>query len=302
VTGRQAAAFGLLGILWGTEWIAAGELGRYVPVLLGTAARFGLAALFLLPFMVARWHAQWCLKKSIRGMRASVILSATLLALPLLLLMWSAGRVSSATATVFFSLTPLVVALFSFTVSADRASRTSWQAMLLGFGGIALTIWNGSLPSFEGAAAVLLAVASSAASTVYAKRKLAGISPVASAGSLLGGAAFLLGLASLVEERGVSPDWNFRAIVALLYLAIASAAGLVLYFCLLQALASYQLATITWMEPLVGIIEAAILFRQPLSLSMIGGMTIALGSLFAVMRLPAKDDAPLTLMGTGSGN
>ncbi|HEY4047840.1 MAG TPA: DMT family transporter [Acidobacteriaceae bacterium] len=302
MTGKQAAAFGSLGILWGTEWIASGELGRHVPLLLGTAARFGLAAALLFPFMLVRWHAHRHPEKFIRGLRASLILSATLLALPVLLLSWAAGRVSTATTTVFFSATPLVVVLFSFIVREDRPSRTGWQALLLGWGGVALAIWNGSLPSFQGTAAVLLAVASSAASIVYAKRELAGISPVVSAGILLGGAAFLLQLASLVEERGQRPDWNLAAIVALLYLGVASAAGLVLYFWLLKELAGYQVATIMWIEPLLGMIQAAILFRQPLSLSMIAGLTIALGCLFAVMRLRANDDAVLTLAGTGSGN
>jgi hypothetical protein len=43
-----------------------------------------------------------------------------------------------------------------------------------------------------------------------------------------------------------------------------------------------------------GMTETAILFQQPLSLSMIGGLTIALGSSVVLMRLPTKHSAFLT--------
>jgi drug/metabolite transporter (DMT)-like permease len=310
---KHVAGFAVLGLLWGSEWIAAGTLAVQVPPLLGMAARFALAAATLLPWTFksctlkfwTRQGRQELRAERFPGMRASLILSLTLIGLPQILLLWSSAQISSATIAVLCAATPMAVVLFSSLLPsvATSAPRSAWQPALLGFGGVALAIWSARSLPFVAGAAVLLAVGCIAASTVYAKRELKAINPAFSAGLQCAGASILLALASFSRERGERADWNASAILALIYLGVfATAAGFSLYFWLLKELEAYQVAAIVWVEPLLGTIEAAILFRQPLSLTLIVGLIVALGSLVVLMRPPVGEDAFLSIGGRDNRN
>ncbi len=88
--------------------------------------------------------------------------------------------------------------------------------------------------------------------------------PLVVAALLLAAAAPLLFLASMVLERGQAAEWNGRAIGAVAFLALATAAAYATYFWLLQQLEAYQLATVQWVQPLVAMAEAAVFLRLPL--------------------------------------
>ncbi len=177
--------------------------------------------------------------------------------------------------------------------------RRAMQAAIVGLGAIVLAVGASfSAAQAGGAAVALLAVASTGASALLARRELRSVSPLVVTSLLLGAAALLLFLASVVFERGQPVQWNRSAIGSLIFLAlVAGAPAYALYFWLLQQLEAYKVATVQWIEPLVAMIEAAFFLRLGLSFSMIAGSLVTLASLLLVMRARAEDDNTVSLLG-----
>jgi drug/metabolite transporter (DMT)-like permease len=288
-------AFVALGIVWGTTWVAADTLAEYVPPLRGAAARFLLAALLSIPVIL------WKRLKLPRGRTLGfvLILSATLIVLPSVLLLWAQSRVLSETVAVSFAAMPLLVVFLTPGLAGRSVPRTAMQASIVGLGAIALALGASfSVAQAGGAAVVLLAVASIGASSILARRELSGVHPVVVTALLLGVAALLLFLASLALEHGQPVQWNRGAIGSVAFLAVvAGAPAYATYFWLLQRLEAYQVGTVQWIEPLVAILESALILRVGLSFSMIAGSLAALVCLLLVVRARAEDDNTVSLLG-----
>jgi S-adenosylmethionine uptake transporter len=104
----------------------------YAPGQIGLA-RFGFQTVFLAGIMLA-WRA--------RPSRPSVLhaLAGLMIAVSVLLFVWSLKFLSVATATAIFFLEPLVLLVLSHVVLRDRMDRQRVAAVLVGFGGALLVI------------------------------------------------------------------------------------------------------------------------------------------------------------------
>ena len=291
-------AFAALGIVWGTTWAAAQTLGEYVPPLRGAAVRFLLAALLWLPVIL------WKRLKWPRGRALGIVLllSFTLIALPSVVLLWAQSRVSSATVAVSFCAMPLLVIFLTPALAGREVPRLAMQASIVGLGAMALALGaTFSVAQAGGAALVLLAVASIGASAIITRRELGSVHPLVVTALLLGVAGLLLFLASLALEYGQPVEWNRSAVGAVLFLAgVAGAPAYATYFWLLQRLEAYQVGTVQWIEPLVAILESALILRLGLTFNMIAGSLVALLCLFLVMRARSEDDDTVSLLGNRS--
>ncbi len=284
-------AFALLGVIWGTTWVATGALAESVPPLRGAAVRFLLAALLFIPFIL--WKRLGLPRGRVLGF--TLLLSVAMVVLPLLLLLWVQQHVSAATITVLYAAMPLLVSL----LTPRGVPSAAMQAAIVGLGAMILVVSAGfSVAQAGGAAVGLLAVACVGASALLVRTELRNVNPLVLAALVLGNAAWLLFLASLVLERGQPAEWNRNAIGAVLFLAlVAGAPAYAIYFWLLQQLEAYKVVTLQWIEPLVGILETAFFLRLPLSFSMIAGSVVTLASLLVVMRASAEDDNNVSLLG-----
>ncbi len=230
-----------------------------------------------------------------RSLWIVLMLAAAMIALPSVLLLWAREHVESATVTVSFAAMPLIVALLT---SGKAVPRSALQAAVVALGAMVLATGASlRISQAAGAAVVLLAVASIGASSLVARRELASLSPWVVTALLLGAAAPLLFLGRLLLERGESAEWNGSTIATVALLAVASAAAYPAYFCLLQQLEAYQLATVQWVQPLVALAETAAFLRLRLSLSMIAGTVVAMVCLWVVMRARPEDDDSVSLLG-----
>ena len=287
--------FAALGIVWGTTWVAADTLAEYVPPLRGAAARFLLAALLCIPAIL------WKRLELPRGRALGFvfILSVTMIAAPVLLLLWGQARVSSATVAASFAAMPLLVVLLTPALAGRDVPRLAMQGSIVGLGAIVVALGaTVSLAQAGGVAVVLVAVASIGASSILARREFIRVHPIVVTAILLGVAGLLLFLASLLLERGQPVQWNRSAVGAVAFLAlVAGAPAYSMYFWLLQRMEAYQVGTVQWIEPLVAILESALLLRLGLSFSMIVGSLITLVCLFLVMRAGPEDDDTVSLLG-----
>jgi drug/metabolite transporter (DMT)-like permease len=287
-------ALAALGVVWGTTWVASDSLAEQVPPLLGAAARCLLAALLWIPVILLK---RLKLPRG-RSLGIVLVLSASMIVLPLLLLLWARAHVQSATVTVIFAAMPLLVILLTPGLEGKSVPRGAMQAAIVGLGAISLAV-GASFSVFQagGAVVVLLAVASTGASSLVARRQLKSLSPVVVTALLLAAAALLLFLASMVLERGEPVQWNGSASGLVALLALASAAAYATYFWLLQQLEAYQVATVQWVQPLVGMAEAAAFPHLPWSFSMIAGSLVTFVCLGVVMLARLEDDNTVSLLG-----
>ena len=288
---KQWLAFAVLGIVWGSTWIAADALAESVPPLRGAAARFLLAALLCLPVVVRKRHN---LPRG-RALGFVLLLSVTMIVLPFLLVLWAQRHVSSVTVTVLFSAMPLFVAMLRL----DDVPGRALLATVVGLGGVVLALGASfSLNQAGGAAIALLAVASAGASAFIARRELKAVNPLIVTALLSATAGLLLMIASMAFEHGQTAHWTPNAIASLVFLAVvAGAPAYTVYFWLLQHLEAYKVTTVQWVEPLVAIIETAFFLRLGLSFAMIAGLLVTLTSLLLVMRAQAEDDKNVSLLG-----
>ncbi len=290
---RCWVAFVSLCVIWGTSWIAAGTIAGQIPPFYAAGARSLLCVIFLVPVILFKRIERPCG----RALRAILILSITMIVLPVALLVWAGRHLSPASSAILFAAAPLFTASLMPSFEGRQAPPRAMAAMLLGMSGIAAAMDGGfSLAQTGGAAAVLLAVVSVAASAIYAKQELGKTNPMMSTALLFASATAFFALASLGMERGQSVEWNPYTIASLFFLGgLAGAVGFSLYLWLLREQEAYRVVTVQWCEPLVGMLEGVLLWHEPISPVRFAGAAVALGSLMVVMSKRFSGDDPIKL-------
>lgn len=284
-----------LSIIWGSTWMAIRILVVEIPPLHSASLRFLLASVILLP--IIQWkRLPW---PTGRGLRASMLLSLSMIAVPSALTFWSEQRLSSGLTALIFGAMPLMTAVLTPWMAGRSVPRMAWQAMIVGLGGLGLVMSGAistSLWQAVGAMAVLLAVLLYAISSVYAKEALAGVHPFVSTSIqfFLGG--IVLALASLVFEQGRTFTWSTQSIIALVFLSVfASALSFTLYYWLLQHIEAYQLTSLQLVVPVLAVGEGALFMMESVPWSMILGAAVVLGSIVFVMRAKSSDEKEVSL-------
>lgn len=286
--------YATLCLIWGTTWMAIRVLVRDVPpvraagmrLLVGAVALLGLALVRRLPWPKVR--REWIFV---------TILSFTMMGIPFGLVFWAEQFVSSSMTAVFYATTPLFVSLLTPPVLKKSVPRGAVLAMLFALGAIAY-LFNFSLRadahSTLGGSMILLAVLSSAISAVIAKRELKAVDPVVSTGmQLLIGGAGLYALAALIE-RGEVADWNPRAVIALLFLAlIGSAVGFTIWYALVKHLPPYKLSTTNLVVPFIAIAEGALILHELITIQMFFTAVIVAGAVAVVLKAEAEQTLSL---------
>lgn len=287
--------FAALGLVWGSTWIPAGTLSEQVPPLLASALRFLLSAGLLAPIVVFRRMRL----PAPRKLGIVLLLSVTMIVLPTALLLWARPQLPSATVTVLYAAMPLIAILLTPLFMGGDVPPGALRASVVGLAGLLLATGASFSAAQAGAATlVLIAVIATAASSLVAKRAFAQENSIVVTAFLLAGAGTLFLLGSLLFERGQPVHWDRSAIGSLLLLAaIGGAPAYAAWFSLLQRLEAYQVITLQWVEPVIALAESALLLRMGLSLPMIAGSLITLGSLIALLGARAEDDDTVSLLG-----
>ena len=160
----------------------------------------------------------------------------------------------------------LLVAPFAARFFGEPLTREKIVALLLGFGGVALTIVPGSrgLGSLEGAIFALLASAGIAVGTLV-QRKIGGKADFVTATTwqYIIGTFPLLAAALLTEEIAGMP-WSPAFVAGVLFLGLAGSAGASLvWFLLVQRTELVRLTSFTLLTPVFGLLLSTLLFREP---------------------------------------
>lgn len=271
-------------LIWGSTWLAIRLVVRDVPPLEAAAIRFLAAGVFLLGLGILQKRS-W--PRGAQQWNAVMVLSVSIMALPYGLLFWAEQHVNSSMTAVLYSAMPLTVSLLTPAMMHRKVPRKAVFAMLIAFGGL-LTLFytdlNTSRQALVGGVAILLSMALSSWSVVYAKHRLHEVDSVMATGLQLFFGAIVLFWGTWALEGHRHAHWTKTALIAMAFLTIfGSAAAFVIYYWLLKTLQPYQLSTISLIVPIIAILEGFIQ-GEPVPLMMLIAVAIVLASVWSVLR------------------
>ena len=194
-------------LIWGSTWLAIRVVVHDVPPFEAAALRFVAAGALLLGAALLqkrRWprgRDQWT---------AVFVLSLTMMTLPYGLLFWAEQHVMSSMTAVLYSAMPLAVSLFTPAMMHRKVPRTAVFGMVIAFAALLSLFYRGELGgsprSIVGGVLVLVSMALSSWSVVYAKLRLRDVDSVVATGLQLffGSVALLWATWALEAHRHAS--------------------------------------------------------------------------------------------------
>jgi drug/metabolite transporter (DMT)-like permease len=297
ITRRQAVSYGALCLIWGSTWLAIRAVVRYVPPFEAAGIRFLVAGTVLLGLAVVQ-KRKWPEGK--RQWNAIVVLSFTMMAIPYGLLFWAEQYVASSLAAILYAASPLAVSVLTPIFIHEKVPRGAVLAMVVAFGGIVALFYqelSATRAEFMGGGAVVLAMAASAWSTVYAKKRLQEIDSVIATGLqfLFGSVALFWGTWAFESRRHA--EWNFTAIANLMFLTVVgSCIVFVVYYWLLKTMRPYQISTVSLVVPVVAVLEGAFLGHEPVPWISVGVIAVVLIAVGSALRAEALGEGEVDIL------
>jgi drug/metabolite transporter (DMT)-like permease len=279
----------LLATLWGGSYSLIKVGVETIPPLTLIAARTAIAAALLLALL--RWRgiamprdaATW------RRFLWQCLLNS---AIPFTLIAWAEQSVDAGIATILNSCSPIFTFLLAFALgSGQKVNGRELFGVISGMAGVCLIV---GVQALSGLGTQLVAELALVAATIcYAGAVLSGRSfvnmnpMVPAAGSLLCGAILLVPL-SLVFDRPWTLAPSTSSILALLALAIFSAAlGLTIYFRLIRTLGAVGATAQAYIRVPIGVAIGVVFLGESLAPTTWIGLVCVIAGV-AAMTLPAR--------------
>jgi drug/metabolite transporter (DMT)-like permease len=184
---------------------------------------------------------------------------------------------------------PILTAFAAAPLLGETVSALQWTGLVLGFGGVALVVWQKI--SLQGLDAVsvawsLVALFSITAGTLYQKRYCASFD--LRAGSVIQfGAAFLLLLPIALATETMHVNWSGEFIFALAWLVLVLSIGAIsLLFTLIQHGEATRVSSLFYLTPLTTAAMAYFMFGEKLDPAALLGMVIGVTGVALVIRKP----------------
>jgi len=191
-------------------------------------------------------------------------------------------------------LQPILTAFAAAPMLGERVTRVQWLGLALGFGGVAMVVWQKiNLQGLEpvSIAWALEALCAITAGTLYQKRFCPSFD--LRAGSVIqfvAAFALLLPLALMTETMRV--QWSMQFVFAICWLALVLSIGAVsLLFVLIKHGEATRVSSLFYLTPLATAAMAWYAFEEQLSVLALAGMVIGVTGVALVLRKP---DIPAT--------
>lgn len=288
--------FVALGLIWGSSFlwikIAIREVDAFTLVgwrlLFGTLGMVAVIALRRPPF--PRDRSIWL---------ALALLGIINTALPFVLISWGQKTIDSAVASILNSTVPLFTMVIAhFALHDEPITARKAVGLLIGFGGVlalmARDLEAGSLGvGILGQAAVLLAAASYASASVFARRTMREVSPLVQAFVPMAVAdAIVWTAATQVGDPGRLPALPLTW-VALLWLGLlGSCVAYLLFYNLLHSVGATRTTMVTYVFPVVGVTLGVVFLDELADWRLLAGAALVVASLAVVNWKPRAAAVP----------
>ncbi len=286
----QWFVFILLGGIWSSSFlwikIAVQEVSPFTLVAFRTlfGLVFGVAVILI-------QRTQWP-----RGFKAwfpLLLLGITNVAIPFILISWGEQTIDSAVAAILDATVPLfTIVIAHFLLADDKITPPKMLGLLIGFAGVVVLMSQdiGRSPSsLLGQAAVVLASAFYAGSTVYARTTTEDTPGLVRSAGPLVSASLVMWAATILTERPVKLPHLPITWTALLWLGIlGSGFAFVLSYYLIHEIGPTRTTMVTYLFPLGGVSLGVIFLHEQLTWQLVTGALLIIASLAVANRQPAQ--------------
>ena len=277
----------ILGSIWGTSFlfikIVVSEIGPFTLV----AGRLGLAALSMALLLRAR-RIPFPRERRVWGNFAVVGLLNG--ALPFALISWGEQYIPSGWAALLQATTPIFTILFAHVLTRDdRIDLRKALGVVVGFAGVGLLMWPelrvGLNASVWGMLAIVGSSASYALASIFARSRLQGQPPMASAaGQFTMGFLYILPLAFILERPfAIAPSGQALASWVTLSL-MGTVVAYVIYFALLARTSATFTTMVTYIVPINGLVLGALVLNEHLSPMLLVSLVLVFAGVLLVRR------------------
>lgn len=221
------------------------------------------------------------------------IIGALNSAIPFTFVSLAALHLNASLLAIINSMVPFFTVIAVWIWLKEKPSVPKGLGLLFGLTGVIITVgWSPVEPTFEvilASLCSLLSTVSYAIGGVYAKKTFRNSSPLAvSTGQLIGATLLLIPItiAGLpAQPLAITP----AVLYAVLGVAIFSTAlGYVLYYYLIKNVGPTKTVTVTFLIPPFGMVWGAIFLDEQITVGMIAGLLIILGSLILITGIGKK--------------
>lgn len=285
--------FILLGAIWSSSFmwikIAVQEIGPMM--LVAFRALFGL--LFgVVVILIQRVH--W--PRTFRSWSPLLLLGLTNVAIPFFLISWGEKSIDSAVASILDATVPLFTILIAhYLLPDDKITLPKLLGLLTGFAGVVVLmskdLVNDSTSSLLGQAAVILASAFYAVSSVYVRKATEDTPGILRSAGPLVSASLVMWLTTFVFESPVKMPQLGITWIALLWLGIfGSGLAFVMAYYLIHEIGPTRTTMVTYLFPLGGVILGVTFLHEQLTWSLITGALLIIASLAVANWEPKKPE------------
>ena len=193
--------------------------------------------------------------------------------------------IEASLAAIIASLLPLVVAAVCWIFLGEKTGFKGMLGLIVGFGGVLVIMLDklSSSNAYLGMTLCLIAVAALAGATLYVGRMM----------SLNKNVVMIVGLQMLVGSITLFPfslifetwniEWSTSFVLAFLYTTLVPGLlGTLIWFFLVRRIGPVKAATFHFLNPFFGVLVAAFILSEPLSISDGIGVTIIMAGILLV--------------------
>jgi len=273
-----------ISFFWGTTWLASKEGVKHMPALQLAAIRQFIGAICYLSFFLFK-KAPWPKGKQ---WKTIFILSILNFVLSNGLSTWGVKYISSGLGAIIGAVFPLWIVIISF-FKGDRISKLALVGLLTCFGGVCVVfsdyLTDFIKPDFQfGILLSVIATMTWATGSLYTKKKAASFNPYFSLGLQM----FISSILLFAYTGATGTSVNVTQIPAQAWWAIAylvvfgSITTFVAFIYALQNLPTEISSIYAYINPIVAVVLGALIFNEPLTLTLSIGVIVVLLGIYLV--------------------
>lgn len=213
-----------------------------------------------------------------RHWKPIAVMGIAFTALPFIGLGYAALSITAGMMAVIQSAAPIFSAIVGRIWLREPISPIRATGLVIGLAGVALLVWDKVGARDDASVAILITIAMTVlwgVSSNFARVKLAGVDPLATATGAISAAALVLAPIAALTWPAEPPSLKAWAEVAFLGVA-SSGLGFILYFGLISAIGAVRATSVTFLIPAVTMVLGAFYLQEPMTLRMVLGCAVVL--------------------------
>jgi drug/metabolite transporter (DMT)-like permease len=282
---RLVLAFFAIYFLWGTTFLAIRIAVEELPPVFAAGARFFIAGVVLLGFMLARREAH----PSASQWRNLLVLSLLMFVAEYGPLFWAEKYVPSGIVSVLAATIPIITLVLEMLILRQQKWRAGLAAAtVLGFAGVGVLLLPGGTQHFPviPCIAILCGCTTWSLGSVLSRRMdLPKARPVTAGATMMLGGGILLLISAGLGEMHPFPHVTLRAGMAELYLIVfGSLLAYTAFVWLLAHMPATRVASHAYVNPIVAVALGYFAAGEPVTMRTLAGTALVIVSVFMILR------------------